>query len=101
MACNFNPNHSYVYAFLQFLQVAEAALFVMAAVARMILPSENDVVPQVLESVLSMPTTTHVAVRHVGLRLVGELAEWMDQQPQYLDRVLNWLLAGLQVTRNS
>ena len=84
-------------AFLQFLQVAEAALFVMAAVARMILPSENDVVPQVLESVLSMPPTTHVAVRHVGLRLVGELAEWMDQQPQYLDRVLNWLLAGLQV----
>ena len=52
---------------------------------------------QVLESVLSMPPTTHVAVRHVGLRLVGELAEWMDQQPQYLDRVLNWLLAGLQV----
>ena len=51
-----------------------------------------------LESVLSMPPTTHVAVRHVGLRLVGELAEWMDQQPQYLDRVLNWLLAGLQVT---
>ena len=29
-------------------EVAEAALFVMAAVARMILPSENDVVPQVL-----------------------------------------------------
>ena len=100
-------------------EVAEAALFVMAAVARMILPSENDVVPQVfqisliflagnsklillnllqvLESVLSMPPTTHVAVRHVGLRLVGELAEWMDQQPQFLDRVLNWLLAGLQV----
>ena len=71
----------------------------MAAVARMILPSENDVVPQVLESVLAMPPTTHVAVRHVGLRLVGELAEWMDQQPQYLDRVLNWLLAGLQVAK--
>ena len=30
-------------------EVAEAALFVMAAVARMILPSENDVVPQVSE----------------------------------------------------
>ena len=98
MTYRFHYNFTFSFiTYLCLLQVAEAALFVMAAVARMILPSENDVVPQVLESVLSMPPTTHVAVRHVGLRLVGELAEWMDQQPQYLDRVLNWLLAGLQV----
>ena len=80
-------------------QAQEAWLFVMAAVARMILPTENDVVPEVLQSVVgTMSPKTHVAVRHVGLRLVGELAEWMDQQPQDLSHVLNWLSAGLQVT---
>lgn len=76
--------------------ILEATIFVMSAVAKMILPSEKDAVPEVLERVLSMPLTTHVAVRHASLKLVGELGEWIDQQPQYLERILNWLLAGLQ-----
>jgi transportin-3 len=46
--------------------------------------------------VLRMPTvSTHVAVRHSALRLMGELADWMDAQPGFLQRVLNWLLEAL------
>lgn len=38
---------------------------------------------------------THVAVKHTSLRLVGELSEWINFHPQYLEKILNWLLAGL------
>lgn len=51
---------------------------------------------QVLENVLAMPESTHVALRHTSLRLVGSLAEWIDYHPQYLEKILNWLLSGLQ-----
>ncbi len=78
-------------------EVIEAALFIMSAVAKIILPSENDAVPQVLESILSMPAEkTHVAVRHTSIKLVGELGEWVQEHPQQLDRILQWLLVSMR-----
>jgi len=79
----------------------EAALFIMQAVARNLLPDENEVVPQVLQQVLALPETMHVAVRQTALRLVGELCEWIDKHPSILQDVLNWLLGGLQNTKMS
>ena len=77
-------------------EATESALFIMQAVARNLVPSENESVPQVVESLLNIPSTAHVAVRHTSLRLIGELCEWVDQHPEYLERILNWLLVGLQ-----
>lgn len=65
-------------------------MFVMQAVARNLIPDENDVVPRVIESLLDIPDTAHVAVRHTSLKLVGELCEWVDRHPEYLERILNW-----------
>ena len=78
----------------------ESALFVMCAVARNLVPSDTtSCVSQIVEAVLGLPQTAHIAVRHTSLRLIGELAEWIEYHPQYLERVLNWLLLGLQDKR--
>jgi len=74
----------------------EAALYIMAAVARNILPEEDSVVPAVLQQVLSLPTTIHTAVRLTATKLVGELCEWIEKHPDSLQATLNYLLQGLQ-----
>ncbi|XP_046738771.1 transportin-3 [Diprion similis] len=74
---------------------SEAALFVMQAVAKNILPEENDVVPKVVEAILNLPENTHIAVRHTSILLLGELCEWIERHPQSLEPVLNFLLACL------
>ncbi|XP_063222525.1 transportin-3 [Bacillus rossius redtenbacheri] len=74
----------------------EAALFVMQAIAKNVLPEENDVVPKVVEAILHMPETSHVAVRHTSILLLGELCEWVERHPQTLELVLNYLLFCLQ-----
>ncbi len=48
----------------------EAALFVMHAVAKSLHPSESEVVPQVVESILSMQENEHVAVKQTSIRQV-------------------------------
>ncbi|XP_015607153.1 transportin-3 isoform X2 [Cephus cinctus] len=73
----------------------EAALFVMQAVAKNILPEENDVVPKVVEAILNLPENAHIAVRHTSVLLLGELCEWIEKHPQSLEPVLNFLLACL------
>ncbi|XP_014470428.1 PREDICTED: transportin-3 [Dinoponera quadriceps] len=73
----------------------EAALFIMQAVAKNILPEENDVVPKVVEAILNLPENTHIAVRHTSILLLGELCEWIDSHPRTLEPVLNFLLACL------
>ncbi|CAG9762958.1 unnamed protein product [Ceutorhynchus assimilis] len=73
----------------------EAALFVMQAVAKNVLPSENEVVPKVVEAILTMPQTTHLAVRHTSVLLLGELCEWIQKHSHVLDPVLNFLVSSL------
>lgn len=75
---------------------SEAALFVMQSVAKNILPEENDVVPKVVEAILNLPQTTHIAVRHTSVLLLGELCEWIEKHPQSLEPILNFLLFCLQ-----
>lgn len=45
---------------------------------------ENDLVPQVVQAVLSIPSTAHIAVRYTTLQLIGELCEWIDKHPQVI-----------------
>ena len=47
---------------------------------------ENEIVPQVLQAVLNLPDTTHVALRYTSTQLVGELSEWIEVHPQYLGK---------------
>jgi hypothetical protein len=47
---------------------------------------ENDVVPKVVEAILSLPENTHMAVRHTSVLLLGELCEWIERHPQSLGK---------------
>ncbi|XP_048516795.1 transportin-3 [Dendroctonus ponderosae] len=75
----------------------EAALFVMQAVAKNVLPTENEVVPKVVEAILNSPSSTHLAVRYTSVLLLGELSEWIEKHPQVLDPILNFIVQGLAV----
>ena len=82
-------------------EVGEAALFIMCAVARNLVPmeagpEETSCVSQVIDSVLGLSTTAHTAIRHTSIRLIGELAEWICHHPEYLERILEWLVVGLR-----
>ncbi|XP_066257134.1 transportin-3 [Euwallacea similis] len=76
---------------------SEAALFVMQAVAKNVIPTEGEVVPKVTEAILNIPSSTHIAVRYTSVLLLGELSEWIEKHPQVLDPVLNFLVQGLSV----
>ena len=76
--------------------MTEAALFVMAAVGRNISPQLKENVPEVIDSILMLPESVHVAVRFTSLKLIGELNDWVDVHPEYLEKILNWLLVGLR-----
>ncbi|KAG8222278.1 hypothetical protein J437_LFUL003259 [Ladona fulva] len=71
---------------------SEAALFIMQAVAKNILPEEKEVVPKVVEAILNLPENTHVAVRHTSVLLLGELCEWIENHSETLEPILNFLL---------
>lgn len=95
--------------------VTEACLFLMYAVAPSIewygycqiiilLPyyyvhksDESEVLPIAIPVLLSVPPDCHYAIRATTLRLVGELAKWIDQHPDTLDIVLKFILDGLQI----
>ncbi|WAR09032.1 TNPO3-like protein [Mya arenaria] len=79
--------------------VSEASLFIMQAVAKNILPEESEVVPLVVQAVMSIPATAHIAVRYTTLQLLGELCEWIESHPSVIDPVLQYLMAGLQEPR--
>ena len=70
----------------------EAALYVMAAVGRNILPDEDTIVPSVLQQVLTLSPDIHIAVRLSATKLVGELCEWIEKHPETLQATLNYLL---------
>ena len=45
---------------------------------------ENEVVPQVVQAILTLPPETHIAVRYTSTQLLGELSEWIERHPQLL-----------------
>ena len=49
-------------------------------------PSENTVVPEVLQALLGLQSNTHVALLYTSIELVGELSEWISKHPQYLGK---------------
>lgn len=76
-------------------EATEAILFVMSTVARNV-PLDFEIVGHVLPVVLNLPSSCHVAVRHTNIKVVGELAEWIEKHPDYLDPVLQYLLSSIQ-----
>ncbi|KAJ8373759.1 hypothetical protein SKAU_G00043390 [Synaphobranchus kaupii] len=77
-------------------EVTEAVLFIMAAIAKSVDPDNNPTLTEVLEQVVLLPETVHIAVRYTSIELVGEMSEVVDRNPRFLDPVLNYLMKGLR-----
>lgn len=62
-----------------------------------VIRDESDLLPIAVPVLLSISPDSHYAIRATTLRLVGELAAWIDQHPDTLDLVLRFMVAGLHV----
>lgn len=60
---------------------------------------ESEVLPIAIPVLVSISCShnCHYAIRATTLRLVGELAEWIDQHPDILELVLRFILDGLRI----
>jgi transportin-3 len=72
----------------------EATLFVMCAFSKSISPDEEQSVIEVVHSILNLPEQVHIAVRCTGIKLIGELCDWINKHPQFLDAALNFVCLG-------
>ncbi|XP_077325623.1 transportin-3 isoform X3 [Lithobates pipiens] len=94
-------------------EVTEAVLFIMASIAKSVDPTgsrgkspqrnisqksdreNNPTLLEVLDAVVRLPESVHIAVRYTSIELVGEMSEAIDRNPQFLDPVLSYLMKGL------
>ncbi|KAH0617212.1 hypothetical protein JD844_029053 [Phrynosoma platyrhinos] len=76
-------------------EVTEAVLFIMASIAKSVDQENNPTLVEVLDGVVRLPESVHVAVRYTSIELVGEMSEVVDRNPQFLDPVLGYLMKGL------
>lgn len=76
----------------------EAALYVMQAIAKRIdSESDDEVIKQVLQSVVSLPSDSNVLLNHSALKLVGQLSDWINSHCDSLENVLAYLVRSLNV----
>ena len=45
---------------------------------------EGRCVPQVLQALINLNSQVHIAVRYSGIKLVGELCDWLNNNPRYI-----------------
>ncbi|XP_046845172.1 transportin-3-like [Xenia sp. Carnegie-2017] len=81
-------------------QDVEAKLFIMAAVSPNVRSNNLDTVATLINLIFNKPDIpSHVVVKYTAIRLIGELAAWIDKNPRVLDLVLQTLYTGLK-TKN-
>ena len=55
----------------------------MTCVASYLSSDEDQIVPQVIQAILSTQTVqVHTALKYTGIRLLGQLDHWIDKHPQ-------------------
>ena len=72
----------------------EAALFVMCSFAKAISNDEEECIGQVVQAILGLPSAVHISVRCTGIKLIGELCEWLNKHERYIDAALNFVCTG-------
>jgi hypothetical protein len=51
--------------------------------------SDHKSIPQVVQALIGLSDQVHIAVRYTGINLIGELCEWLDQNPQFIGKKNN------------
>lgn len=75
-------------------QELEAPLFSMRAMGRMVPAEENQVLPQIMQVLVSLPE--HEKVRFAATLVLGRYTEWTSKHPEYLESQLNYITNGFQ-----
>ncbi|KAL4659483.1 transportin-3 isoform X2 [Arapaima gigas] len=79
-----------------FSQVLWHADAILAGESLALCSDNNQTLIEVLEQVVLLPVTVHIAVRYTSIELVGEMGEVVNRNPQVLDAVLNYLMKSLR-----
>ncbi len=45
---------------------------------------EDRSVPQVVQALINLSDQVHIAVRYTGIKLIGELCDWINTHPQFI-----------------
>ena len=62
---------------------SEAPLYLMSCVASYLPPDEDQIVPKVIQLILSTQSTPcHTALKYTGVRLLGQLDYWIEKNHQ-------------------
>ncbi|RMZ93075.1 transportin-3 isoform X2, partial [Brachionus plicatilis] len=72
----------------------EAALFVMCSFAKSLPQNGDQSITQVVQAILNLSSQVHISVKCTAYRLIGELCDWLNKNPQYLDNALNFVCVG-------
>lgn len=75
-------------------QTLEAPLFSLRAMGRMIPSDEEQVLPQIMTSLVQLPE--HEKVRFAATLVLGRYTEWTSKHPAYLEPQLNYITRGFK-----
>jgi transportin-3 len=75
-------------------QAIEAPLFSMRSMGAEVDPSDNDVVPLIMNLLPSLPS--HPKVRYAAILVIGRYTEWIDCHPDQLQFMLQYVSSGFE-----
>ncbi|KAJ2345445.1 Nuclear import receptor, partial [Coemansia sp. RSA 2618] len=75
-------------------QDAEAALFAVRAMGAEVSPSENDVLPKIMDMLARFPP--HPKLRYAATLVIGRYTEWTYEHPQYVAFQLAYIAEGFK-----
>ncbi|KAJ2726460.1 Nuclear import receptor [Coemansia sp. Benny D115] len=76
-------------------QEIEAPLFALRAMGAEIEPSENEMLPKIMDMFARFPT--HPKLRYAATLVIGRYTEWTFEHPQYVQFQLNYIAEGFKV----
>ncbi|KAJ2538294.1 Nuclear import receptor [Coemansia sp. RSA 1853] len=75
-------------------QDAEAALFAVRAMGAEVSPSENTVLPKIMDMLNRLPA--HPKLRYAATLVIGRYTEWTHEHPQYVSFQLAFIADGFK-----
>lgn len=75
-------------------QTIEAPLFSMRSMGAEVDPSDNEVVPLIMNLLPSLPSQPNV--RYAAILVIGRYSEWTDQHPEHLPFMLQYVSSGFE-----
>jgi transportin-3 len=75
-------------------QELEAPLFSMRSMGAEIDPSDNTIIPQIMDAIPSLPQ--HPRIRYAALLLVARYSPWINYHPEYIQTQLQYISAGFE-----